>query len=306
MSHADESTLDRYRTGELGADERARVRAHLEGCEACRERLAELEAFAHHVGEAYATAEADAPEPDWDAQRASILDRIEERDETAARPSTGETRSDRVVPGPWARIRRWAPQAAAAAIAILVVGVLWKEGIREPDDVMRALRSPEVERVERARERSAAGDRAAPPAGESDEDGAAEPGDLERDEEAARPPGEERRAPALADDAEPAPEPVEEDAIAPSEAETAAGAEAAPRERAVPAELRARAVPDDPGERFEKAARRAVAEGDPDEAREALSLYRDSVDVANLAPARADTLRALADSLAALLGSLPR
>jgi len=274
VSHPDEPTLDRYRTGELDGEEWERLEAHLATCEACRARLSGLEAFHDRVGDAYAASRRAAPHPDWEAQRVSILDRIDDAT---------------VRPGPWTRVRRWAPQLAAAAVAVLVVGVLWQEGIRGPEDAQRAVRSPEIEREVR----TAAPEPAAP---ESDDRAPREepPDAAGRVDgpEGAAPEGalEESRDAALTDEAEQA-EAVEQ------------GARRERREAAV--RMRAQAAPAPVAERFESRAREALAKRDAESAREALAFYRDSVEPAALDSVRADTLRALADSLAAWLASRP-
>jgi anti-sigma factor RsiW len=76
------STLDRhpdtalvpYARDELADDERARVAAHLETCEACRRALADARA----VLEALAAAAA-PPEPHWARYRAELRARVEAR-----------------------------------------------------------------------------------------------------------------------------------------------------------------------------------------------------------------------------------
>lgn len=282
VNHPDESTLDRYRTGELESEERARVEAHLETCAACRARLSGLEAFSGRVGEAYVASRRAAPRPDWEAQRASILDRVD----------------DPVVrPGRWMRLRRWAPQLAAAAVAVLVIGVLWQEGIHGPDDAQRAVRSPAVEREART----------AAPEPAAREPAAPVPGD--------RAPGEEPPAPAAAAGrvAGPdggAPGDVQEEDLedAPTEEVEqgrAAEPEARPDRREAVAGMRTRAALAPPAERFEGRARDALAKREVSSAREALAFYRDSVEPAALDSVRADTVRALADSLAAWLASSP-
>jgi len=258
VSHPDEPTLDRYRTGELDGEERERIEAHLATCEACRARLSELKAFSDRAGEAYGASRRAAPRPDWEAQRASILDRIDEPEARAGR---------------WTGFSRWAPRLAAAAVAAIVVGVLWQEGIREPGDVERRVRAPAVERTTRS----------------------APPESVAPDTEATRKVG---------GDAEIARSPrVEADALADEDVSVEQEAVPARREMRRSA-ARARVSPT-PAERFVKRAREALAAADTTAAAEALTLYRDSVEVAELTPGRADTLRALADSLAAGLAGRP-
>lgn len=120
-----EELLDRYRTGELDLADRRRVEGHLEECEACRSALASLEEFSETVGRAYAAEAASRAvehEPDWGRMRAAI----------AARTTAPPRRS-------W--LARHVPQAAAAIVALIALGVLWQQGIRSPEEADRALRT---------------------------------------------------------------------------------------------------------------------------------------------------------------------
>jgi len=85
----------------------------------------------------------------------------------------------------------------------------------------------------------------------------------------------------------------------------AAEPEARPDRREAVAGMRTRAALAPPAERFEGRARDALAKREVSSAREALAFYRDSVEPAALDSVRADTVRALADSLAAWLASSP-
>ncbi len=118
-----EELLDRYRTGELDAADRRRVETHLEECPGCRSALVSLEDFSRTVERAYAAEAAGLErEPDWERMRASI----------AARTTAPPRR-------PW--LARHVPQAAAAVVALVALGVLWQQGIRSPEEADRALRT---------------------------------------------------------------------------------------------------------------------------------------------------------------------
>jgi hypothetical protein len=121
-----EPWLDAYRTGELEAPERVRIERHLARCPDCAARLTELESFHRLVGRGYAAraARASAQEPDWDRQRREILART-----TEPRPEGGRH----------AMLVRFTPQAALAALVLLVLVVLVREGIRRPEDLRSAL-----------------------------------------------------------------------------------------------------------------------------------------------------------------------
>lgn len=123
-----EPLLDRYRTGELSSTERSLVEGHLETCATCAEALKELEAFSATVARGYDEARAEGPEPDWAGMRQRVVARTSKR-----RPRGTH----------WAR---YVPQAAVATIAIIAVGVLLRQGVREPGDAdrVRPLERPAV------------------------------------------------------------------------------------------------------------------------------------------------------------------
>jgi hypothetical protein len=128
--------LDRYRTGELEEADRRRVEEHLGACAACAGELAGLGAFAATVRRAFDAAQAAgvSREPAWDRQRREILAR------------TAEPRSE----GGWRDVlRQYAPQAAMAAVSLIVLGVLYREGVREFADAERELR-PGLDEVSEA------------------------------------------------------------------------------------------------------------------------------------------------------------
>ncbi len=106
MPHLDEGTLqawlDRDRSG-LGPEERARIEAHLEGCEACARSLEELEGSTARVEALLGVAPAAGEIPPFEAVRAR---------------AAGEA-----APAGRAR-RRWRPTAWAASVAV-ALGVGW-------------------------------------------------------------------------------------------------------------------------------------------------------------------------------------
>jgi len=255
--HLDDTTLDRWRTGELAEGERTRVAEHVERCEECARALAELEAFAGTVGRAYDAdrAAADAQAPD--------MARLRERIEAATRAPDSAARRRA-----WTR---WMPHAAAAVVALLVVGVLWREGFRAPEDAGRLAR-PESAAVERALEP------AATPAERDEAAPAPRP-------EAPPPPAEYRQR--------------QEGLAKAREAE-----EAAPEAQAADAlaDAPAAGLAIDPHDRFATQAREALVDRDAAYARRTLSLWRDTLAPRDeLAPALRRQAESLADSLAAFL-----
>lgn len=260
--------LDRWRTNELDPPRARAVERHLESCAACREALADLEAFASAVERGYRASEAGRPEPDWGARRATIVER-----------TAGRERSRR------SRLVRWAPQVAIVAIAAVAIGVLWERGVRGPDDVERALRRSSAERAASA---VGADDRR----GEADE--AVDTTLESRPEPEEEPPAGAPRREAPAERDEVGREEGAGERLRTPEPEAAARQEA----DAAPAPLPA-------AERFRLDARAALASRDTVLAREALGLWADSVAPAPLPAAERRRYDALADSLAALLSSRP-
>jgi len=294
-AHVDE-LLDAFRSGELDDADRARVEEHLAACARCREELARAGAWSDAFDRAYAARRAAAAElePDWAAQRAAI----------AARTSAGAPVRR---PAFW----RWAPQIALAAVAALIVGIVWRENPRrEPASI--ATRASERASADSGMadgapglaERPEANLEDAPEANLEDARQAAEgevrkadvpeptPAAVARAREAppAAPPPGEREEQFGEDRADDVAKAREEDAIAEAIPEAAVGA----------AQHAATLAPI---ERFRLEAREALAARDTTAARRALTLWSDT-----LAP-RGDTLDqrrdrpgVLADSLRQLLG----
>lgn len=280
--------LDAWRTGELQPAEGERIETHLAGCERCREELAALEPLAATFERGFVAGrrQAEDLEPDWAAQRAAIVARTSGRP-----PAAGRRRAF------W----RWAPQLAAAAVAAIVIGVVWREAGEEPDRVETPVASrsgmepvisagaeeragaddsPRAEAREadaRLRDRAAAPVPAAPPA----EDRLAEPraADLAAAKAGARPEDEAGEA-------------LEKEDL--GRQEQAANA-AALADRAEPSREE---FADDLG-RFERAASSALAARDTLAARRALVLWSDTL-APRLDGAAAGPV-ALADSLEAML-----
>lgn len=287
--------LDAWRTGELEGPRAAEVEAHLESCPACRDALAELEAFAATVEAGYRDSEAGRAEPDWAASRAAIVAR------TSARPGRRT-----------ARLLRWVPQLALVLVAVVAIGVLVEEGVRGPEDVGPAF------------ERSAA-ERSAPPApateGEALEGTAREP---RANEDAVRVeplPGPSPTEPSAETDAAqpmanvPPPPPADRDDLAAGAPGARDEAGAAVREEAeVPAQEAARAPETRAAaaqkalpapERFRRRADEALDARDTTLAKAALSLWADTVRASELSDAERERLEALADRLADFLASVP-
>jgi hypothetical protein len=122
-----EPWLDAFRTGELAEADRVRVERHLARCAECAARLAEIESLARTATRAFAAGAglASRAEPDWGRLRAAILAR---------------TVGPAPAPRPRPSLRRFAPQVALAALAVLVLGILAREGVRGPADLERALK----------------------------------------------------------------------------------------------------------------------------------------------------------------------
>ena len=328
--HVDE-LLDPYRTGELDAAAERRVAEHLESCAACRGALGDLEAFSEVMGRAYAAETATRAaerEPDWGRLRAAIVER------TSARP-TVPRRS-------W--FARHVPQTAVAVLALLAVGVLWRQGIRRPTEAERGLRKdrpaatserdavPSAARTgdEDSRFGSAGETKPQMEAGGEREAAARianapvkrEAPGVEADELYRAPEGAEPMAPAedLADVRtgrriedlvkEPPPSAEAEAADEAAEAGWEKARRAAPRERAAQAGAvglqRDSVAGGDEVERFRRLAREALAEEDLALAETALAQWRDSLASGDDLPSRLrQAAQALADSLAAFLATRP-
>ncbi|HUF89368.1 MAG TPA: zf-HC2 domain-containing protein [Gemmatimonadota bacterium] len=123
--------LDAWRTGELEPAEGARVEAHLAECERCRAELSALEILAIAVerGQEARRRSAAELEPDWAAQRAAIVAR------TSGRP--------RAARGGRRAFWRWAPQVALAAVAVIVIGVVWRGTTPDSAPESARLEAPE-------------------------------------------------------------------------------------------------------------------------------------------------------------------
>lgn len=319
--HVDE-LLDRYRTGELDPAEERRVEEHLASCEACRTAFATLGDFSRTAERAYAAetaARALEREPDWGRLRAAIV---------------GRTSARGAAPGrSW--LARHAPQAALAVLALVAVGVLWQQGIREPADAGRAFRDDR---------RATASDRALPSEENAESRTAAAPPEMTTGAEPDRPEGRDGDEPALgaavprqekrdrregervatipetvagqAPDRPLANVPEEEAQVAAAEAAdplAKARAEAghADEARAAPqagaAALEVDSVPWTADlDRFRRRARTALEEGDPALAEQALIQWRDSLDsVQGLPVDLRRAAEALADSLTDFLATRP-
>ena len=270
-AHVDE-LLDAFRSGELEGAERGRVEEHIAECTRCRQELAAGEAWSDAFDRAYAARRAAAAElePDWAAQRAAIVAR------TSARAP--------VRSAFW----RWAPQIALAAVAALIVGIVWRENPREEES---AIGSRAEERV------SADSEVAEPPPSEADRP--------ESELQDTRPAPEGGDTPPGAPPAAEREERFEEERAADqakARDDDAVLHEAVP-EAAVGAAQRAVTLA--PLERFRLEAREALAARDTTAARQALALWGDTLaprgDTLGQRPGRADRPAALADSLRDLL-----
>jgi anti-sigma factor RsiW len=100
-SHPDETLIHDLVDDELGADERARVEAHLAACPACRQAADRIRALREDAQRAFGGAPLGTGTDQWDAIEARIDARR--------------------------RARRFAPLAAAATVAVLVASgaALW-------------------------------------------------------------------------------------------------------------------------------------------------------------------------------------
>ncbi len=258
-----EALLDAFRSGELEDAERARVEEHLAGCARCREELAATGAWSDAFDRAYAARRAAAAElePDWAAQRAAIVAR------TSARAPGGR-------PAFW----RWAPQIALAAVAALIVGIVWRENPREePGMASRA--------SERVVADSAIAGSPAEPAEAPDVPARA------REMPAAPPPPAAREERLEEDGADDFAKARDEDAVL---------HEAVPQAAVGAAQA---ALP--PLQRFQLEAREALGARDTAAARRALDLWSDTLaprgDTLGQRPGRPGQPAALADSLRDLL-----
>ncbi len=102
--------IERFRDGDLVGRARRDAEAHLEGCETCRERLAELEQVGSLLASAFAEVEFPIPAEELSRRIAARLDAL---------PAAVAEASHRSV-GAW----RYALAAAVAGF-VLVSGALW-------------------------------------------------------------------------------------------------------------------------------------------------------------------------------------
>lgn len=148
--HPDLDLLADYLDGGLGPAEVARVTSHLDGCLACRLEAKQMARFAALADDAEAAAAAD-----WPRARDELERRYDESirpsiTAAAAAPSAGESAGGaRAIPLPRPTPRRrggwlrWALPAAAAAAAVLALVVVGDRSVREaaePRDGLEATR----------------------------------------------------------------------------------------------------------------------------------------------------------------------
>ncbi|HEX7021495.1 MAG TPA: anti-sigma factor [Trueperaceae bacterium] len=141
MSHPQDLLPD-YALGTLGAEERARVEAHLEDCEACRTEVRRTSESLVRLVEALP--EAPPPPGAWDAIQARL-------------PAASSEVPAGVSQGPTRRPARssWRGWAALAALVLVLAGGWWGFGeVRqverlraEQQQVARWLAQPQVERM---------------------------------------------------------------------------------------------------------------------------------------------------------------
>ena len=130
--------LSDYLDGELSADDRGKVEAHLVGCAACAEVLNDLKRVVARA----ASVEARPPHAGlW----AGIADRLE-----AGRPAAASGRVMAFAQGAARRdARRFAftlPQLAAAAAVLMAVsgGIAWEVAVRSPDGLRYTASAPQT------------------------------------------------------------------------------------------------------------------------------------------------------------------
>jgi anti-sigma factor RsiW len=125
-----------YVNGTLECQERARVKAHLGQCPACRQELAVLRALADRV-KATPVPER-SPQAAFERLRASLPD----REAASPRPA----RSERATPGIARRpafLRRYATRLALAATVLLLLAPLgWRQMARLTEPNFRTLSEP--------------------------------------------------------------------------------------------------------------------------------------------------------------------
>ena len=110
-----ETELIPYLRGELSADERARVRAHLQGCAQCRESAEVSSAMLSNL----ARVVDDVSEPDWAGYRGELRRKLR-----ATQANRGRWWADLQLPA-W----RWPSIAmGAAAVAVLAIAIVMHRG----------------------------------------------------------------------------------------------------------------------------------------------------------------------------------
>jgi anti-sigma factor RsiW len=131
-----ETELIPYLRGELSADERARVAAHLEGCAECRESAEASSALLSSLAKVVD----DVREPDWAVYRGELKRKLR-----AAQSGRRRWWADLRLP-----IAGWPSMAmAAAAVAILAIAIVMHRG-------PRGVQAPGVDQLELQQELSSA------------------------------------------------------------------------------------------------------------------------------------------------------
>src|SRR5215470_18317420 len=113
-----ETEIVPYLRGELSADERERVQAHLEGCAQCRESADASSAMLSNL----ARVVDDVREPDWASYRSELRRKL--RDAQASRGQLRERWWADLQP-----VLRWPSMAiGAAAVAVLAIAIAMHRG----------------------------------------------------------------------------------------------------------------------------------------------------------------------------------
>jgi hypothetical protein len=125
--------LEAYALGALDENERARVEAHLAGCDSCRRVADELRDVAHALPGALAAASTLRP-PELLKQRLLRTVYAEPPPAFAARPTAGQESRRR---GSWLRPR---PAAAALVVAVAALSLAWNVHLSNALSQERSLR----------------------------------------------------------------------------------------------------------------------------------------------------------------------